>query len=437
MLLVIHNQPADDHPRRVFVSYSRQDEAWKHRVVDALKPLEQEQLIAAWHDRKLLPGQDWDGEIRQELNQADVILFLVSPAFISSRYCRDVEVRRAVERSDAGEAVLVPIIVHRCEFGKEPFARFQAYPIDGSPLGEAPDQETRLDDLREKLHLALLGWWYPRRPRSNGGPHSLWQLQIRPHSDGASTTDDQLVRCLRELAEEPDIVYCGRANEQSVEGKFRSIEPVLLLNGPPAAFAKLENLQSTGQLSPELGVKVVNLQMVIGASMQVAMEVSDLPLPLLEENENLVLTPSVHDTPDLPQMVIVRDEQPDWMQVMPSRITKATPKAIFPEVQARFTRYFGTILAVPDGRLTVNLSTYEPEATLIESLARTEPRPRPDGNGLPVEAICSLTVTSGPSDRSGLLGWIDGKGKRDRWFGPGPIAGIPESVDSPRRSERE
>ena len=85
MLLVIHNQPADGDPRRLFLSYSHPDEAWKHRVVEALKPLEQPQRIAAWHDRKLLPGQDWDEEIRQALNRADVILFLVSPAFVESR----------------------------------------------------------------------------------------------------------------------------------------------------------------------------------------------------------------------------------------------------------------------------------------------------------------------------------------------------------------
>ena len=33
-----------------------------------------------------LPRQDWDEEIRQALNRADVILFLVSPAFVESCY---------------------------------------------------------------------------------------------------------------------------------------------------------------------------------------------------------------------------------------------------------------------------------------------------------------------------------------------------------------
>jgi hypothetical protein len=71
-------------------------------------------------------------------------------------------------------------------------------------------------------------------------------------------------------------------------------------------------------------------------------------------------------------MLVIRDEHPGWMLVFPSRLQKPTPREVFPEVQARFARYFGTMLAVPDGRLTVNLSTYEPDKTLIESLRGTE-----------------------------------------------------------------
>ena len=372
MLLVIQNQPADGHPRRVFVSYSRQDEEWKERIVAALKPLEEAQRIAAWHDRKLLPGEQWDGVMQRELNEADVILFLVSPTFINSAYCRAVEVRRAVERSDAGEAVLVPIIVRRCDFQKEPFARFQAYPVDGSPLAELPDQEEGLADMREKLSLALLGWWYPRRPRGEGGSYAVWHLQFRPLSDAALPTDKDLVRRVREVAEESDVVSLGRGQEQSVEGKLQGIAPVLLLNGPPGAFVKLEKLRSAGQLSAKLGVEVVDLRLVLGATLQTATGLADSSLKPLEAGEDLVLAPSAPETPDLPQMLIVRDEDPGWRLVLPSRIDTATPKALFDEAQARFTRYLGTILAVPDGRLTVNLSTYEPDATLRESLARTE-----------------------------------------------------------------
>ena len=371
MLLVIQNQPVDDHPRKVFVSYSHEDEDWKLRVVEALRPLEQQRRIAAWHDRKLLPGENWDGKIKDELNAADVILFLVSQTFIDSSYCRQVEVRRAVERSDAGEAVLVPIIVRRCEWQKEPFARFQAYPLDGSPLEESTDEATRLTDLREKLNLALLGWWYPRRPRVNGGSHAMWQLQFRPPTGVAMPSEQALVQRLRELSGEPDIVSCGQAQEQATGARKQPIAPVLLLDGPTSAFAALEREHREGRLSGALGVEVVSLQLVLGATMQTATEVTDGVPAVAETGENLLMIPSLHETPDLPQMVLVRDEQPGWMLVLPMRGAAATPRALFAEAQARFSAYLGTIPAVQDGRLTVNLSTYEPDHTLPEALKRT------------------------------------------------------------------
>ena len=115
----------------------------------ALRPLEEQRQITAWHDRKLLPGQPWDGVIREELDHLDLVLLLVGPDFIASPYCRDVEVRRAVERAETGDAVLIPIIVERCDWQKESFAAFQSLPLDGSALSEARDVEAALVDCRE------------------------------------------------------------------------------------------------------------------------------------------------------------------------------------------------------------------------------------------------------------------------------------------------
>jgi internalin A len=111
MLLFLQNTSVESRPRQAFISYSHCQETWKDRLMDALRPLEEQRQIVAWHDRKLLPGQPWDGVIREELDRSDLLLLLVGPDFINSSYCRDVEVRRAVERAETGDAVLIPIII--------------------------------------------------------------------------------------------------------------------------------------------------------------------------------------------------------------------------------------------------------------------------------------------------------------------------------------
>jgi len=70
------------------------------------------------------------------LNQADIILLLVSIDFISSKYCWDIEVERAIERHEAEEAVVVPIILRHCSWrgSNTPFSKLTAFPQDGMPV---------------------------------------------------------------------------------------------------------------------------------------------------------------------------------------------------------------------------------------------------------------------------------------------------------------
>jgi hypothetical protein len=88
----------------------------------------------SWHDRKILPGQEWDKVINENLASADVVLFLISPGFLRSDYCRDVEVSLALNRAEKNEAVVIPIILVECGSQAEAFSRFQALPRDGVPL---------------------------------------------------------------------------------------------------------------------------------------------------------------------------------------------------------------------------------------------------------------------------------------------------------------
>jgi hypothetical protein len=84
--------------------------------------------ILKWHDRDIPPGREWEGQIDERLRGAHLILLFVSPHFIESRYCWEVEVRTALERHESGEARVIPIILRPCAWEDAPFARLQALP---------------------------------------------------------------------------------------------------------------------------------------------------------------------------------------------------------------------------------------------------------------------------------------------------------------------
>ena len=119
---------------KVFYSYSHQDEELRDELAKHLDPLHRQELITEWHDRKIGPGTEWEGQIDIHLNEADIILFLVSADFIASDYCYDVELNRSMERHEAGEACVIPIILRPVDWTGAPFAKLQALPRDAKPV---------------------------------------------------------------------------------------------------------------------------------------------------------------------------------------------------------------------------------------------------------------------------------------------------------------
>lgn len=145
--------PSASEPRkiRVFNSYAHEDEAQRDRLEKHLTILKRQKVIQTWHDRKILPGQNWADQIDQNLEEADIILLLISADFIASDYCYEIEVRRALERHEAGEAVVVPIILRPVDWTDAPFARLQALPKDAKPVETWTIKEQAWADVAEGI----------------------------------------------------------------------------------------------------------------------------------------------------------------------------------------------------------------------------------------------------------------------------------------------
>lgn len=120
----------------VFFSYSHRDEVMRDELEVHLAALQRQKVISTWHDRRIGAGNDFAGTINDRLESADIILLLVSPYFIASDYCYDVEMSRAMERHERGEARVIPIILDPCDWHSLPFGALLATPIDGKPLSK-------------------------------------------------------------------------------------------------------------------------------------------------------------------------------------------------------------------------------------------------------------------------------------------------------------
>ncbi len=91
-------------PVKIFFCYAHEDEELLNKLKTHLAPLQWQGLIETWHDRDISPGTEWEEEIKGQLNTAQIILLLVSPDFMASKYCYSIEMKRAVERHDHKKA---------------------------------------------------------------------------------------------------------------------------------------------------------------------------------------------------------------------------------------------------------------------------------------------------------------------------------------------
>ncbi|HEX4949767.1 MAG TPA: TIR domain-containing protein [Blastocatellia bacterium] len=117
-----------EQPVELFISYAHEDEAWHDHLIEHLSSLQRQGVIRGWHDRMITAGEEWKDEIDEHLNSADIILLLISSAFFASDYCYDIELKRAMERHETEDAVVIPILLRDCDWSGAPFGKLQMLP---------------------------------------------------------------------------------------------------------------------------------------------------------------------------------------------------------------------------------------------------------------------------------------------------------------------
>jgi len=138
---------------KLFFSYSHKDEGLRNELETHLALLSRQGVISSWHDRRITAGSDLDQSISSELESSQIILLLVSAHFLASDYCYEKEMIRAIEKHHDGSSVVIPVIIHPCDWHSAPFGSFRATPTDGKPVSMYANQHEAFSivakDIRE------------------------------------------------------------------------------------------------------------------------------------------------------------------------------------------------------------------------------------------------------------------------------------------------
>ncbi len=123
-------------PFKVFISYSHNDMFLRKELDKHLTELRNANIISVWTDSEIRPGTEWETQIREQLNSAEIILLLISSDFMASAFCRSIEMVEAMERHKSDTARVIPIILRSVLWEISPFGKLQALPLtpDKRPL---------------------------------------------------------------------------------------------------------------------------------------------------------------------------------------------------------------------------------------------------------------------------------------------------------------
>jgi replicative DNA helicase len=141
-------------PLKLFISYSHKDQVYLDEFTTHLSLLRREGIIVDWSDRKITVGNEWEKQIDTNLEQADLVVLLVSPDFIASDYCYGKELACALDMHESGKARVLPIIIRPCEWSNAPFSKIQLLPKDGLPVSKWDDRDDAWLSTVRQLRIA-------------------------------------------------------------------------------------------------------------------------------------------------------------------------------------------------------------------------------------------------------------------------------------------
>ncbi|MFQ5525765.1 MAG: TIR domain-containing protein [Thermoanaerobaculia bacterium] len=200
-------------PVPVFWSYAHEDEWCRDELGKHLAPLRQAELIDDWHDRGIRAGDDWEESIAEKLESARMFLFLVSSDFLASDYITGREMPRALDRKDAGHAVIIPVIVRPCRWQESEIAKrkLQVVPRNAKPV-------TKWDNIDEALENVAEGVTETVR-------------SLAPSAGGLKDLAAELAR-LWTVPRGRNRFFTGREDElEAIEAGLAKATPIVLYGG--------------------------------------------------------------------------------------------------------------------------------------------------------------------------------------------------------------
>lgn len=153
---IFHNIPVEGKTISLYFSYSPADEALQTQLANHLTLLERRGVITNWSQRQILPGEEPAQVINQQLNTADIILLLISANSLADDTCYNLEIQRAIERHQVGEARVINILLRPVDWVGSPFSQLEVLPKNHQPVTTWANQDDAFREIAEGIRAVSM-----------------------------------------------------------------------------------------------------------------------------------------------------------------------------------------------------------------------------------------------------------------------------------------
>lgn len=210
-------------PLEIFCCYAREDQMMLEQLKKHLMLLQRQSQIVIWSDTDLNAGIEWEKELHQHLESANIILLLISPDFMSSDYCYSTEMQRAIERHEQSSAKVIPILLRPTFWQSAPFAKLQMLPTNATPITNWLDRDQAFHDITKQIYR-VISELQKQRPLDQA---SKLALEKTPGANVGSQTS------ISPFIAKPDALEVLFTYKDSVRGVALSANGQILAAGSP------------------------------------------------------------------------------------------------------------------------------------------------------------------------------------------------------------
>lgn len=142
-------------PLNLFYSYCHKDNEQRAALEKHLAMLVRNNIICQWHDGKITAGSDWENDIKKNLEEADIVIFLITTNWLASQACIDEwDLAKNLCKQQPNK-LLIPVIATECAWLDFDDMRTKlVLPYDGKAVSKWDTPESAWLDVYEGIKTA-------------------------------------------------------------------------------------------------------------------------------------------------------------------------------------------------------------------------------------------------------------------------------------------